>query len=189
MNDPATSTDQPPSPVGLVEVALADGNTLDRRVRSIAEAARSAAIEADVLERDGGLDGDLTIRLIEASHALHRAASVLGDRHPPSRPAGGHSNGFDPWYASLAGDERSEGPPEARADDRVRRLALRDRDTVELFQTIVQRVSEAGLLLEDARSSARDPDAGAQIEQALELLDHTVGEIRVVVFDRETRSD
>jgi len=69
-------------PADLVHATSAGGDTADRRLRLVAETARSAAAIVDeVRELAGGLDGGLTIRLIEASHALHRAAVALGDGH------------------------------------------------------------------------------------------------------------
>ena len=53
--------------------------SLDDRLTAVAAMVQDAATATAQLWRDDGLDGDLTARLIEVSHALHRAALALGD--------------------------------------------------------------------------------------------------------------
>jgi PAS domain S-box-containing protein len=59
--------------------AVTSPDDLDERLGAVGVLVQSAASAAAQLRRDESFDGDRTARLIEVSHALHRAALALSD--------------------------------------------------------------------------------------------------------------
>ncbi len=91
-------------------------------------------------------------------------------------------------FAKVTRDETER----KETDERLRQLELltdRERIGGDLGQSIVHGIYEAGLHLQSARELIRDPVAAARVDQAVELLDDTVRQIRTVVFNLSTGGD
>ena len=83
-------------------------------------------------------------------------------------------------FAKVTRDETDR----KRAEENARELELvvdRERIALELHQAVVHRIFDAGLAIQGALSLVNDPVAAGRIQDAVDLLDETLREIRRVV--------
>ena len=133
----------------------------DRRVSAVAECIQSAAATTDHLCQDGGLTGDLPARLIETSHALHLAVVTLEDVDGSSRA------NQQVTHPVIVGH--------------VDNCAYRRRVADDLNAVVVNRIFEAGLILDGARRLIDNQAAVEMIDLTTNLLDSTLRSLRHVV--------